>query len=47
MIGECGASGCITVDAVVKIISVLMGLWAMGFGVGHVVAWTRKIRQAA
>lgn len=47
MIGECGAAGCIGAAQVVQIVSALMGLWATGFGVGHVVAWTRKIRQAA
>lgn len=47
MIGECGATGCITAEAVGAIIAVLMGLWALGFGVGHAVAWTRKLRSAA
>jgi hypothetical protein len=34
-------------DAIVQIFSALMGCWAMGFGIGKAVAWTRKISQVA
>ena len=47
MIGTCGSSGCIEAAAVVQIFAAVMGLWALGFGLGKSVAWTRALRGAA
>lgn len=49
MIGDCGINSvnCISEAAVVAIFAVLMGLWALGFGLGKAVAWTRALRSAA
>lgn len=33
--------------SVVHIVAVLMGCWALGFGMGKAVAWTRAIRDVA
>lgn len=33
--------------SVVYIVTVLMGCWATGFGMGKAVAWTRAIRDVA
>jgi len=33
--------------AIAKIISTLMGCWAMGFGIGKSVAWVRQIQHIA
>jgi len=43
--GTCGASGCIDVAAVAAIFGGLMFCWISGFGVGHAVAWIRKLRD--
>lgn len=37
----------IDADAVMKVFTVLMGMWAMGYGVGNAVAWVAKIRDVA
>ena len=47
MIGTCGAAGCIDAAAVAAIFAMVMGMWAIGFGVGKAVAWTRALRSAA
>jgi len=36
----------IDAQAVAQIFAALMGCWAMGFGVGKAVAWTRAISSA-
>ncbi len=36
-----------TAAIVVKIFSVCMGVWAMGYGVGQAVAWVGKIKDVA
>lgn len=33
--------------SIAKVFTVLMGLWAMGFGIGKAVAWIRKIADVA
>lgn len=33
--------------AVAKIVSTLMGCWALGFGIGKAVAWVRHIQHVA
>jgi hypothetical protein len=47
VIGICGVDGCIDTAAVAAIFGALMGFWALGYGVGCAVAWTRRIRDVA
>lgn len=42
----CAGADCLTAAAVIQIMGVAMGMWALGYGVGQAVAWTRKIRDA-
>lgn len=43
---SCTAETCLTATAVVQIMGAAMGMWALGYGLGQAVAWTRKIRDA-
>jgi hypothetical protein len=47
VIGDCGVAACITAEASAAIFAAVMGCWALGFGVGKAVAWTRKIASVA
>lgn len=38
--------GCISDYVVITVIGSSMGMWALGYGLGQAVAWTRKIRDA-
>lgn len=33
--------------AIAKIFATLMGMWAMGYGIGNAVAWVAKIKDVA
>lgn len=43
---NCTAVQCLSAAAVIQIMGVAMGMWAIGYGLGQAVAWTRKIRDA-
>lgn len=43
---NCTASTCLSAMAVAQIMGAAMGMWALGYGLGQAVAWTRKIRDA-
>jgi hypothetical protein len=43
---NCTAEQCLSAAAVVQIMGVAMGMWALGYGLGQSVAWVRKIREA-
>jgi hypothetical protein len=43
----CTAVTCISTGAVVKICSIVAGMWALGYGIGQAVQWTRRLRDAA
>lgn len=40
---SCGRQDMIDSATVAQIVATMMGCWALGFGIGKSVAWTRKI----
>lgn len=43
----CSAGQCIDAAVTAAIFGSMAGLWALGYGIGKIVAWTRHIRAAA
>lgn len=43
----CTAATCISSGAVLEIFGIAAGCWALGYGIGLSVHWTRRLRDAA
>lgn len=43
----CTVASCIDAAAVATIVGACMTAWALGFGLGKAVAWTRRIASVA
>lgn len=46
-IGVCTAASCLSTGAVAAIFGGCAGVWALGYGMGQAVQWTRRIVDAA